>query len=43
MPIMMLHYNACDNDDDDDDDDDDRFPNVIVPFTKTEKWERIRH
>ena len=23
--------------DDDDDDDDDRFPNVIVPFTKTEK------
>ena len=23
--------------------DDDRFPNVIVPFTKTEKWERIQH
>ena len=40
-----LNYDDDDHDHDGDDDgyDDDRFPNVIVPFTKTEKWERIRH
>ena len=32
--IMMMIMNDNDND---------HFPNFIVPFTKTEKYKRIRH